>query len=129
MTFAITEALPQPIVTTRVAMATTPTVLLRDADILEAEQVFKLGDARSFSGLTSKIQPSGSLLNFDADVNNATARQQCENHVTQDQERNKDLGTRLPCPTSVHRWSDGRHKRSAICCVTWRLSRDRSVST
>ncbi len=32
------------------------------------EAVFTLGDARSFSGLTSKIPPLGSMLNFDADV-------------------------------------------------------------
>ncbi len=36
--------------------------------------VFTLGDARSFSGLTSKIPPLGSVLNFDADVKKTTAR-------------------------------------------------------
>ncbi len=30
-------------------------------------------------GLTSKISPLGSMLNFDADVKNTTARPQCEN--------------------------------------------------
>ncbi len=29
---------------------------------------YTLGDALSFSGLTSKISPLGSMLNFDADV-------------------------------------------------------------
>ncbi len=43
------------------------------------EWVFALGDAQSFSGLTSKIPPLGSMLNFDADVKNTTARYQCEN--------------------------------------------------
>ncbi len=41
--------------------------------------VFTLGDARSFSGLTSKIPPLVSTLNFDDDVKNPTARHQCEN--------------------------------------------------
>ncbi len=36
--------------------------------------VFTLGDARSFSGLTSKIPPLGSPLNFDADVKNKRPR-------------------------------------------------------
>ncbi len=43
-----------------------------------SKAVFKLDDAQSFSGLTSKILPLGALLNFDADVNNMTARHQCE---------------------------------------------------
>ncbi len=30
--------------------------------------VFTLGDAQSFSGLTSKLPPLGAMLNFDADV-------------------------------------------------------------
>ncbi len=34
----------------------------------KGEGVFTLSDARSFSGLTSKIPPLGSMLNFDADV-------------------------------------------------------------
>ena len=38
------------------------------------EGVFTLGDAISFSALTSKIQPLGSMFNFDADVKNTTAR-------------------------------------------------------
>ncbi len=41
--------------------------------------VLTLGDARSFSGLTSKIPPLGSMINFDADVKNTTVRHQCEN--------------------------------------------------
>ena len=32
------------------------------------DRVFTLGDTRSFSGLTSKIPPLDSMLNFDADV-------------------------------------------------------------
>ncbi len=40
-----------------------------------------LGDARSFSGLTSKIPPLGSMLNFDADVKKTTARHQGENRL------------------------------------------------
>ncbi len=35
--------------------------------------VFTLGDARSFSGLMSKIPPLGSMLNFDTDVKNDRA--------------------------------------------------------
>ncbi len=38
--------------------------------------VFTLGDARSFSGLTSKIPPLGSMLSFDADVKKTSARHQ-----------------------------------------------------
>ena len=38
------------------------------------EWVSILGDARSFSGPTSKIPPLGSMLNFDADVKTMTAR-------------------------------------------------------
>ncbi len=38
--------------------------------------VFTFGDARSFSGLASKIPP---LLNFDADVKKTTARHPYEN--------------------------------------------------
>ncbi len=41
--------------------------------------VFTLDDARSCLGLTSKISPLGSTLNFDADVKITTARHQCEN--------------------------------------------------
>ncbi len=44
--------------------------------------LFTLGDAQSFFGLTSKILPLGSMLNFDADVNKMTARHQCENRFT-----------------------------------------------
>ncbi len=36
-------------------------------------RVFTLGDARSFSALTSKITPLGSMFNFDADVKKTTA--------------------------------------------------------
>ncbi len=36
--------------------------------------VFTLSDARSLSGLTSKIPPLGSTLNFDADVKKTTVR-------------------------------------------------------
>ncbi len=39
-----------------------------------------MGDARSFFGLTSKIPPSGSMLNFDANVKKRTVHHQCENH-------------------------------------------------
>ena len=46
-----------------------------------SQGVFTLLDARSFSGLTSKISPLGSMLNFDADVKKTTARLQCENRV------------------------------------------------
>ncbi len=35
---------------------------------LQGQGFFTWGDARSFSGLTSKIPPLGSMLNFDADV-------------------------------------------------------------
>ncbi len=35
----------------------------------QGQGVFTLGDTWSFSGLTSKIPPQGSMLNFDADVN------------------------------------------------------------
>ncbi len=41
--------------------------------------VFTSRDARSFSALTSKLPPLGSMLNFDADVKKMTARHQCEN--------------------------------------------------
>ncbi len=37
-------------------------------------RVFTLGDARSLFGLTSKIPSIGSMLNFDADVKEMTAR-------------------------------------------------------
>ncbi len=40
----------------------------------ERDEVFTLGDARSFFALTSKIPPLGSMLNFDADVKKSTAR-------------------------------------------------------
>ncbi len=46
------------------------------------EGVSTLGNAQSFFGLTSKIPPLASMLNFDADVKKATARHQCENHLT-----------------------------------------------
>ncbi len=39
-----------------------------------------LGDALSLCGLTSKISPLGSMVNFDADVKEMTARPQCEDH-------------------------------------------------
>ncbi len=42
--------------------------------------VFTLGDVRSFLGLTSKNPPLGSMLNFDADVKDTTARHLRENH-------------------------------------------------
>ncbi len=45
--------------------------------------VFTLSDARSFSGLTSKIPPLSSMLNFDTDVKNSTARHQCENRYSE----------------------------------------------
>ncbi len=41
---------------------------LRSASHRTRHVVFTLGDARSFSGLTSKIPPLGRMLNFDADV-------------------------------------------------------------
>ncbi len=41
-----------------------------------------MGDALSFFGLTSKVQPLGSMLNFDADVKKTTARHQCNNPRT-----------------------------------------------
>ncbi len=41
--------------------------------------VFTLGDSQSFLGLTSKIPPLRSMLNFDADVKTTLARHQCEN--------------------------------------------------
>ncbi len=40
---------------------------------------FILGEAWSFSGLTSKIQPLHFMLKFDADVKQSTTRHQCEN--------------------------------------------------
>ncbi len=46
------------------------------------EGVFTLSDAPSFSGLTSKFLPLGSMLNFDADVKKETARHECENPFT-----------------------------------------------
>ena len=52
----------------------------RDSE--STQTVFTLGDARSFSGLTSKIPPLGSMLNFDADVKKTTAHHQCENPCT-----------------------------------------------
>ncbi len=45
------------------------------------EGVFTLSDAPPFSGLTSKIPLLGSMLNFDADVKNMTARHQYENRL------------------------------------------------
>ena len=36
----------------------------------------------SFFGLTSKILPLGSMLNFDADVKKMAAHHQCENRFT-----------------------------------------------
>ncbi len=47
-----------------------------------SEGVFTQGDARSFFGLTSKISPLGSMLNFDADVKKMTARHQYENPLS-----------------------------------------------
>ncbi len=41
-----------------------------------------LGDARSFSGLTSKLSPLGSMLKFDADVNKRPCVSQCESITT-----------------------------------------------
>ncbi len=49
---------------------------------LKPTGVFILGGAWSFSGLTSKIPPLGSMKNFDPDVKNTTRRHQCENHLT-----------------------------------------------
>ncbi len=47
------------------------------------EGVFTLRDTWSFFfGLTSKILPLGSMLNFDADFKKTTARHQCENPLT-----------------------------------------------
>ncbi len=43
-----------------------------------ASGVFTSRDTWSFSGLTSKMPPLGSMLNFDADVKKMTARHQCE---------------------------------------------------
>ncbi len=40
-----------------------------------------MGDPWSFSGLTSKIPPLSSILKFDADVKETTARHQCENRL------------------------------------------------
>ncbi len=55
----------------------------RDASGLSLMGVFTLGDAQSFSGLTSKIPPLGHTSNFDADVKNyTTTRHQCENRLT-----------------------------------------------
>ncbi len=44
------------------------------------QAVFTSGDARSLSGLTSKVLPLGSMFNFDADIKRTTARHQCENN-------------------------------------------------
>ncbi len=46
-------------------------------EVVDAFAVFKLGDARPFSGLTSKIPPKGLTLNFDADVKQTTTRHSC----------------------------------------------------
>ncbi len=51
------------------------------AGTLRMKRVFTLGDARSFFGPTSKIPPSGSMLNFDADVKNTSVRHQYENRL------------------------------------------------
>ncbi len=48
-------------------------------DDLISKGVFILGDAQSFLGQTSKIPPFTSMLKFDADVKNTSARHQCEN--------------------------------------------------
>ena len=50
-----------------------------------SQGIFTLGDARWFSGLTSKNPPLGSMLNFDADVKKTTARHQRENPYSQSQ--------------------------------------------
>ncbi len=54
--------------------------------------VFTLGDARSFSGLTSKIPPLDAILNFDTDVKRKTACHQCENGFTQYETGLKEQG-------------------------------------
>ncbi len=46
------------------------------------QEIFTLGDARSFSGLTSNIPTLGSMSNFDADVRKLTAHHQCENRLS-----------------------------------------------
>ncbi len=46
------------------------------------DDVFALRDTWSLFGLTSKIPPLDSMLNFDADVNKTTTRHQCENYQT-----------------------------------------------
>ncbi len=56
----------------------------RDCGSIEDERemikgVFMSGDVLSLCGLTSKILPLDSMLNFDADVKKITARHQCEN--------------------------------------------------
>ncbi len=48
----------------------------------KSQGVFTLGDALSFSGLTSTIPPLGSMFNFDADVKKTTAGRQCENRFS-----------------------------------------------
>ncbi len=63
------------------------------------QRVFTLSDARSFSGLTSKMTPLGPMLNFDADVKNTKARHECENRFRR-------------C-VSVH-----DHRRCVIACVS-----------
>ncbi len=52
----------------------TQRLLVRDATCDQG--LFTLGDARSLFAQTSKIQPLGSMLNFDADVKNTTPRHQ-----------------------------------------------------
>ena len=65
----------------------------------QCQGVFTLSDARSFSELTSKIPPLGSMLNFDADVKKTTARHQCENRFNQDPgPRQLTMKTRVVLP-------------------------------
>ncbi len=69
--------------------------------------VFTLGDARSFFGLTSKIPPLGSTVNFDADVKEMTARHQCGNRLN-------------------HAWRQYTSSQACYTCRRWNVETQRS---
>ena len=61
---------------------------------------------RRFLGLTSKVAPLDSMLNFDADVKNTTARHQCENRFFFEMEKTghmrRVLVSRVRTSSSFH---------------------------
>ncbi len=68
-----------------------------------------LGDARSFSGLTSKIPPLGSMLNFDAGVTNVKTASRALIGVAPGALTSHRDGIKENC---VFRWTDaGTHPR------------------